>query len=41
MPAKRIRDYLDSHGIKYYLISHSMAFTAQEIAASFILVDMN
>jgi len=34
MPAKRIRDYLDSHGVKYYLISHSMAFTAQEIAAS-------
>ena len=34
MPAKRIREYLDNHGIKYYLISHSMAFTAQEIAAS-------
>lgn len=34
MPAKRIRDYLDSHGVKYYIITHSMAFTAQEIAAS-------
>ena len=33
MPAKRIREYLDSHGVKYYVISHSMAFTAQEIAA--------
>jgi Ala-tRNA(Pro) deacylase len=34
MPAQRIREYLDSHGVKYMLISHSMAFTTQEIAAS-------
>lgn len=34
MPAKRIREYLDSNGVKYYLITHSMAFTAQEIAAT-------
>ncbi len=34
MPTKRIRDFLDSNGVKYYLISHSMAFTAQEIAAT-------
>lgn len=34
MPAKRIKEFLDSQGIKYYVITHSMAFTAQEIAAS-------
>jgi Ala-tRNA(Pro) deacylase len=34
MPNKRIKDYLDSHNVKYIIISHSIAFTAQEIAAS-------
>ncbi|QQS51666.1 MAG: YbaK/EbsC family protein [Bacteroidota bacterium] len=34
MPAKRIKEFLDNQGIKYYVITHSMAFTAQEIAAS-------
>jgi Ala-tRNA(Pro) deacylase len=34
MPARRIKDYLESNGIKYSVISHSMAFTSQEIAAS-------
>lgn len=34
MPSQRIKEYLESHKIKYTLISHSMAFTSQEIAAS-------
>lgn len=34
MPAKRLREFLDSHNVKYVTIRHSPAFTAQEIAAS-------
>ncbi|NTU53797.1 MAG: YbaK/EbsC family protein [Chlorobiaceae bacterium] len=34
MPIRRLRDYLDSHHIRYFVISHSPAYTAQEIAAS-------
>jgi Ala-tRNA(Pro) deacylase len=34
MPNKRIKDYLDSHNVRYIIISHSVAFTAQEVAAS-------
>jgi Ala-tRNA(Pro) deacylase len=34
MPVKRLKDALDAQGIKYMLISHSPAYTAQEIAAS-------
>lgn len=34
MPTQRIRDFLDRHGVKYVAISHSPAFTAQEIAAA-------
>ncbi len=34
MPVKKLRDFLDSRDIKYVAISHSTAFTAQEIAAS-------
>ncbi|NUO06912.1 MAG: YbaK/EbsC family protein [Candidatus Brocadia sinica] len=30
MPAKRLKEFLDSHNIKYIVISHSRAFTAQE-----------
>ena len=33
MIIKKLKDYLDSHHIKYVIISHSPAFTAQEIAA--------
>lgn len=32
MPVKRLREYLDSHGVKYMVLSHSPAYTAQEIA---------
>lgn len=31
--SKRLREYLDSHHVKYVVITHSQAFTAQEIAA--------
>ncbi|HHT9137865.1 MAG TPA: aminoacyl-tRNA deacylase, partial [Candidatus Wunengus sp. YC60] len=34
MPAKRLKEFLDSHNIKYVTISHSRAFTAQETATS-------
>jgi len=34
MPARRLREFLDSQGVKYVVVSHSPAFTAQEIAAS-------
>ncbi len=34
MPAKILKEYLDKHNVKYVTIKHSLAFTAQEIAAS-------
>lgn len=34
MPAQKLREFLDSHQVKYVTISHSAAYTAQEIAAS-------
>lgn len=34
MPAKRLKEFLDSHNMKYVTISHSRAFTAQETATS-------
>jgi Ala-tRNA(Pro) deacylase len=34
MPVKRLKEFLDSHNIKYISISHSPAYTAQAIAAS-------
>lgn len=34
MPVKKLREFLDRHQIKYVTISHSQAFTAQQIAAS-------
>jgi Ala-tRNA(Pro) deacylase len=33
MPLSKLRDFLDSHHIKYLVISHSLAYTAQGIAA--------
>jgi Ala-tRNA(Pro) deacylase len=33
MPAKKLKEFLDSHQVKYVTISHSPAYTAQEIAA--------
>jgi len=34
MPVKALRDFLDKNNVKYVAISHSPAYTAQEIAAS-------
>ena len=34
MPVKKLKEFLDRNGIKYVTISHSAAFTAQEVAAS-------
>ena len=34
MPARKLKQFLDSHNIKYVSIKHSEAYTAQEIAAS-------
>ncbi len=34
MPAKKLKEFLDSRGAKYVSIQHSPAFTAQEIAQS-------
>ena len=34
MPVEKLREFLDSHDIKYVLIDHSKAYTAMEIAAS-------
>lgn len=33
MPLTNLREFLDSHNIKYLVISHSVAYTAQGIAA--------
>ena len=33
MPLSKLREFLDSHNIKYLVISHSLAYTAQNIAA--------
>jgi Ala-tRNA(Pro) deacylase len=33
MPLSRLREFLDSHNIKYLVISHSLAYTAQGVAA--------
>ncbi|MBI4539082.1 MAG: YbaK/EbsC family protein [Gemmatimonadetes bacterium] len=34
MPVQKLKDFLDSHRIKYVAIRHSTAYTSQEIAAS-------
>ena len=34
MPVKRLKEFLDTQGVKYVSINHSPAYTAQEIAAS-------
>ena len=33
MPLTKLREFLDSHDVKYLVISHSVAYTAQGIAA--------
>ena len=34
MPVKKLKEYLDNNSIKYITMTHSSAYTAQEIAAS-------
>ena len=34
MPLTKLRDFLNNYNVKYTLISHSPAYTSQEIAAS-------
>lgn len=34
MPTRRIKQFLNGHGVKYVTIGHSPAFTSQEIAAA-------
>jgi Ala-tRNA(Pro) deacylase len=34
MPLRKLKEFLDSHNIKYVTIGHSQVFTAQEIAAT-------
>ena len=34
MPVRKLKDYLNEQGVKYVCISHSPAYTAQEVAAS-------
>lgn len=34
MPLNKLINYLDEHDIKYVVVKHSPAFTAQEVAAS-------
>lgn len=34
MPARKLKEFLDSHEVKYRSITHSPAYTAQEIAAA-------
>jgi Ala-tRNA(Pro) deacylase len=34
MPVQRLQQFLDEHQVKYVVISHSRAFTTQEIAAA-------
>ena len=33
MPLSKLREFLDSHNIKYLVLSHSLAYTAQGVAA--------
>jgi len=34
MPVRKLRDFLDQNNVKYVVIIHSQAYTAQEVAAS-------
>ncbi len=34
MPMKRLKEFLDANNVKYIVVSHSRAFTAQETATS-------
>ena len=33
MPAQKLKEYLDANGVQYVTVTHSVAYTAQEIAS--------
>lgn len=33
MPAKKLKEYLDANGVAYVTVTHSVAYTAQEVAS--------
>ncbi|MBW2630852.1 MAG: YbaK/EbsC family protein [Deltaproteobacteria bacterium] len=37
MPVQRLKDFLDKHRVKYVVITHSRAYTSQEIAMSALM----
>ncbi len=37
MPVQRLKDFLDKHRVKYVVITHSQAYTSQEIAMSALM----
>jgi len=37
MPVQRLKDFLDKHRVKYVVITHSLAYTSQEIAVSALM----
>lgn len=41
MPCTKLKEYLDKHGVPYITITHSQAFTAQQIASSAHIPGMN
>ncbi|GAB4332443.1 MAG: YbaK/EbsC family protein [Candidatus Abyssubacteria bacterium] len=34
MPARKLKEYLDSNNVKYEVLTHKLAYTAQEVAAT-------
>jgi Ala-tRNA(Pro) deacylase len=34
MPTKKLKEFLDSNNVQYVAMSHSKAYTAQQVAAS-------
>lgn len=34
MPIRKLREFLDSHDVRYFVLSHSPAYTAQDVAAA-------
>ncbi|MGH7548854.1 MAG: hypothetical protein ACREMM_11865 [Gemmatimonadales bacterium] len=39
MSLKRLKEYLDGHDVKYVTISHSPAYTAQEVYVANVLAE--
>jgi len=41
MPCTKLKEYLDKHEVAYIIITHSQAFTAQQVASSTHIPGMN